>query len=123
MPGYGYAKAPRDAVAAWTRLVRSYLSGRATLKRVFVLVDARHGLKAADGEILDELDRAAVSYQIVLTKADKVKPGELTAVEAAVADAIRKRPAAHPMILTTSAATGDGMDAVKAEIAAFSFPA
>jgi GTP-binding protein len=120
MPGYGYAKAPKDAVARWTRLARSYLSGRATLKRVFVLIDARHGLKAADEQILDELDRAAVSYQIVLTKADKVKAAELSAVEAAVAGAIRKRPAAHPMIITTSAETGDGIDAVKAEIAAFS---
>jgi GTP-binding protein len=120
MPGYGFAKAPKSVVAAWTRLIRAYLAGRASLKRVFLLVDARHGLKSTDEPLLSELDRAGVSYQIVLTKADKVKPHELAAIEAATAEAIRKRPAAHPTIIATSSAKGDGLDAVRAEIAAFS---
>ncbi|MGH6923209.1 MAG: ribosome biogenesis GTP-binding protein YihA/YsxC [Propylenella sp.] len=120
MPGYGYAKAPKEAVATWTRLIHAYLSARAPLKRVFVLVDARHGLKAADETLMNELDRAGVSYQVVLTKADKVKPPQLAAVEAAAAEALRKRPAAHPAIVATSSVTGAGLDALRAEIAAFS---
>jgi GTP-binding protein len=120
MPGYGFAKAPKNLVARWTKLIRAYLAGRAPLKRVFLLIDSRHGLLASDGPLLDELDRAAVSYQIVLTKADKVKPAELVAVERATADAIRKRPAAHPVIIATSAETGAGLDAVRSEIAALS---
>ena len=122
MPGYGYAKAPKDTIAAWTRLVRAYLSGRASLKRVFVLVDARHGLKESDETIMGELDRAAVSYQIVLTKADKIKPAELSAIETETAEKIRRRPAAYPVVLATSSEKGDGLDALKAEIAAFSTP-
>ena len=86
-------------------------AGRASLKRVFILVDARHGLKATDEPLMDELDRAGVSYQIVLTKADKVKPAELAASETATAEAIRKRPAAHPAVLATSSEKGDGLDA------------
>jgi GTP-binding protein len=120
MPGYGFAKAPKAAVDAWTRLLRAYLSGRATLKRVFLLVDSRHGLKPVDTELMDELDKAGVSYQIVLTKADKVKAGELAAAERETAEAIRRRPAAHPMIVVTSSEKGDGIDAVRSEIAAFS---
>jgi len=121
MPGYGYAKAPKNAVAAWTRLIRAYLAGRASLKRVFVLVDARHGLKAADETLLNELDRVGISYQVVLTKADKVKPPALAAVEAAAAEALRKRPAAHPAIIATSSVSAAGLDLVRNEIAAFSF--
>ena len=95
MPGYGYAKAPKKAVAnPWNALIHAYLRGRASLKRVFILVDARHGIKPTDETVMNELDRAAVSYQVVLTKADKVKPHELAASEAATAEAIRKRPAA-----------------------------
>jgi GTP-binding protein len=120
MPGLGYAKAPKQAVATWTRLIHAYLSGRASLKRVFVLVDARHGLKAADETLLNELDRGGVAYQIVLTKADKVKPPQLEAVEAATAEALRKRPAAHPTIIATSSVTKAGLDEVRREIAAFS---
>ena len=101
-------KAPKTTVAAWTRLIRAYLAGRATLKRVFLLVDARHGLKPPDATLMDELDRAGVSYQIVLTKADKIKPAELAAVETETAEAIGKRPAAHPDVLTTSSATSLG---------------
>jgi GTP-binding protein len=120
MPGYGYAEAPKKTVETWTRLIHAYLSGRASLKRVFVLVDARHGLKASDETLMNELDRAGVSYQIVLTKADKVKPGELAAVEAATAEATRKRPAAHPAVIATSSATKAGLDEVRIQIAAFS---
>lgn len=122
MPGYGFAQAPKGAVAAWTKLIRAYLAGRAPLRRVFLLVDARHGLMPTDEPLMQELDRAGVSYQIVLTKADKVKPVELAAIEAATAEAIRKRAAAHPMILTTSSTKGDGLDALRNEIAAFSRP-
>lgn len=119
MPGYGYAKAPKDQVESWNTLIHAYLRGRPSLKRVFVLVDSRHGLKASDETIMNELDRAAVSYQVVLTKADKVKTSELARVEAAVSEAIRKRPAAYPTVLATSSAKGDGMDALRAEIAGF----
>jgi len=120
MPGYGFAKAPKPTVAAWTKLLRAYLAGRASLKRVFLLVDARHGLKPVDDTLMDELDRAGVSYQIVLTKADKVKPTELATLEAATAEATRKRPAAHPALLVSSSLKGDGVEALRAEIAAFS---
>ena len=118
MPGYGYARAPKTEVAAWTQTVFDYLRGRPRLRRVYVLVDARHGLKANDDEALATLDKAAVSYQIVLTKADKVKPGELADIIAATAAAIVKRPAAHPEVLATSSATGAGIDLLRAEIAA-----
>jgi GTP-binding protein len=120
MPGYGYAKAPKDKIAAWTELVRAYLRGRPGLRRVFLLVDARHGLKPADETVMRLLDEAAVSYQLVLTKADKVKPDALTALVAATAETIRPRPAAHPEVLVTSAAEGHGLDALRAAIAAFS---
>jgi GTP-binding protein len=120
MPGYGFAKAPKDMVARWTKLIRAYLSGRAPLKRVFLLIDARHGVKSTDAPLMDELDRAGVSYQIVLTKADKLRPVDLAAIEKATAEAIRKRSAAHPRIIVTSAEKGEGLDAVRSEIAAFS---
>ena len=118
MPGYGYARAPKKQVKDWTRLVFDFLRGRANLRRVYVLVDARHGLKANDGEALDVLDKAAVSYQIVLTKCDKERPDALANVVADTAAAIRKRPAAHPEIIATSSATGAGIDILRAEIAA-----
>ena len=119
MPGYGYAKAPLDRVEDWNKLIHAYLRGRPTLKRVFILVDSRHGLKASDETIMNELDRAAVSYQVVLTKADKVKPPALAAIQAQVEDAIRRRPAAYPVVLATSSNRGDGIDALRDEIAAF----
>lgn len=122
MPGYGYAKAPKTRVESWTRLIHAYLAGRASLKRVFVLVDARHGLKAADETLMNELDGAGISYQIVLTKADKVKPPSLAEVQAATAAAISKRPAAHPEMIATSSVNGDGLNALRAEITAFSIP-
>ncbi|HEY1543429.1 MAG TPA: ribosome biogenesis GTP-binding protein YihA/YsxC [Xanthobacteraceae bacterium] len=117
MPGYGYAAAPKAKIAAWTGLIRAYLRGRTTLARVYVLVDARHGLKAADAEVLDLLDEAAVSYEIVLTKSDAVKADALAATVAAVAAAVRARPAAYPDVLTTSARDGVGMGELRAAIA------
>jgi GTP-binding protein len=118
LPGYGYAKASKDAIAAWTKVTRDYLRGRPGLTRVFLLIDARHGLKAPDLEVMTELDRAAVVYQIVLTKADKIKPTELAATRAGVAEAIKRRPAAHPLTLATSSETGDGLDELRTEIMA-----
>lgn len=120
MPGYGYAEAPKARVDSWNALIHAYLRGRASLKRVFILVDSRHGLKPPDETIMNELDAAAVSYQVVLTKADKVKPGHSAAVQAATAEAIRKRPAAFPAVLATSSEKGWGLDELRVEIAAFS---
>jgi GTP-binding protein len=116
MPGYGYAEAPRDKVAAWTELIHAYLSTRANLARVYVLIDARHGLKETDTPVLDELGRAAVSYQIVLTKADQVKADELRARIAATAAAIGRRAAAFPDIIATSSRTGEGIPELRAAI-------
>jgi GTP-binding protein len=113
MPGYGFAKAPKDVVKKWRHLVNDYLRGRAVLKRALVLVDARHGLKEIDSEVMKMLDNAAVSYHLVLTKADKIKASELAAVEAATADAARQRPAAHPEVITTSGETGLGIDRLR----------
>ncbi|MCQ8783610.1 ribosome biogenesis GTP-binding protein YihA/YsxC [Mangrovibrevibacter kandeliae] len=119
MPGYGYAKAPKEQVDAWTKLVFDYLRGRATLKRVFVLIDARHGLKANDGEVLSLLDKAAVSYQIVLTKIDKISERAVPKLTEATLAAIRKRPAAYPALIATSSEKGLGLEELKAEIACF----
>jgi GTP-binding protein len=117
MPGYGYAAAGKDKVAAWTSLIHAFLRGRASLARVFVLVDARHGLKPVDGEVLDTLDQAAVSYQIVLTKADELKPGELQRRLAETAAAVARRPAAFPDIQPTSSRTGLGVPELRAAVA------
>ncbi|MEL6750973.1 MAG: ribosome biogenesis GTP-binding protein YihA/YsxC [Pseudomonadota bacterium] len=117
MPGYGFAKAPVGEVERWTKLVMSYLQGRPTLRRVYVLVDSRHGLKPKDGEVMDLLDKAAVSYQVVLTKADKIKPPALDKLKDATLAAIAKRPAAFPRIAATSSAKAQGIDDLKAEIA------
>jgi GTP-binding protein len=117
MPGYGYAKAPEDKVRQWTKLVHQYLTGRATLRRVYVLIDGRHGPKDNDLTVMNELDRAAVSYQVVLTKADKPSAGELEKVIAATREAILKRPAAHPRVVLTSSVKGDGLSDLRAEIA------
>jgi GTP-binding protein len=122
MPGFGYAKAPKTEIARWTALVRDYLRGRSELKRVFLLVDARHGVKESDREVMKALDETAVVYQIVLTKADKLKASELTDVQLASANAVVKRPAAHPMILPTSSETGHGMELLRAEIASLANP-
>jgi GTP-binding protein len=117
MPGYGYAAAGKDKVAAWTALIHAYLRGRANLARVLVLVDARHGLKPVDGAVLDTLDRAAVSYQIVLTKADEIKAAELAQRVADTAAAVAKRPAAFPDIVATSSRSGAGIAELRAGIA------
>ena len=117
MPGYGYAAAPKQKVQAWTELIHAYLRGRANLARVYVLVDARHGLKDADGPALDALSEAAVSHQVVLTKADQVKPVELAERIAATETALRKRAAAFPHVLTTSARDGTGIPELRAAIA------
>ncbi|MEZ5927464.1 MAG: ribosome biogenesis GTP-binding protein YihA/YsxC [Parvularculaceae bacterium] len=118
LPGYGYARAARGDVEAWTRLTRDFLRGRAALRRVFVLVDARHGLKQTDIEVMNLLDTSAVSYAIVLTKADKVKPTALEALKEATAKAISRRPAAHPTVRATSSETGEGLPELRADIAA-----
>jgi GTP-binding protein len=117
MPGYGYAKAPIDKVAAWGALVTDYLKGRTTLARVFLLIDARHGLKPTDMQIADILDEAAVNYQAVLTKADKIKPHELAAVTADTAAKLGRHPAAFPHVIVTSAEKGQGIDELRATIA------
>ncbi|WP_248304595.1 ribosome biogenesis GTP-binding protein YihA/YsxC [Breoghania sp. L-A4] len=117
MPGYGYAEAPKKTVEAWTALIFSYLRGRPNLRRVFVLVDARHGLKGNDLGAMTELDTAAVIYQIVLTKADKVKPPALEKIRQQTAEMIAKRPAAHPEILETSSEKGAGIAELRAVIA------
>jgi GTP-binding protein len=121
LPGYGFAKVSRGAARKFQDLGRAYLRGRPNLKRVYLLIDSRHGLKAPDAEALDALDTAAVSYQIVLTKADKLKSGEAEAMTLATAKAIVKRPAAFPRVLATSAETGLGMAELRAEIAAAAF--
>ena len=109
MPGYGFAQAPKAQVDAWTKLVFDYLKGRVTLKRVYVLIDSRHGVKAIDDEVLSLLDKAAVSYQIVLTKTDKIKPPAVPKLVAETLEKIRKRPAAFPEIIATSSEKGEGM--------------
>src|SRR5919202_2058899 len=113
MPGYGFAEAPKDLVKRWRFLINDYLRGRAVLKRALVLVDARHGLKDVDQEIMKMLDDAAVSYRLVLTKADKIKASELEAVTAATEAVARKRPAAHPEVIATSSETGMGIEALR----------
>jgi GTP-binding protein len=117
MPGYGYAAAGKDKVATWTSLIHAYLRGRANLARVFVLVDARHGLKPVDDAVLDTLDGAAVSYQIVLTKTDELKAGELERRLAETGAAIQRRPAAFPDVQPTSSRTGLGVPELRAGIA------
>jgi GTP-binding protein len=117
MPGYGYAAAPKHKIRAWTELIHAYLRGRANLARVYVLIDARHGLKDTDTPALDALGEAAVSHQIVLTKCDRAKPAELAARIAEIEAALRKRPAAFPQVLPTSARTGTGIAELRAAIA------
>jgi len=117
MPGYGYARASKAEVKGWTRLIQDYLKGRRELKRVFLLIDARHGLKESDREIMTLMDEAAVSYQGVLTKADKPKAGDLAAIEAKVGTELAKHPAAYPQLIATSARTGAGLPELRAAIA------
>jgi GTP-binding protein len=117
MPGYGYAKAPKSLVKGWTELIHDYLRGRPQLRRVMLLIDSRHGLKSSDKEIMTMLDKAAVSYQAVLTKADKPKAGDLGLVIAETEEALRKHPAAHPKVLATSAVEGRGIEDLRLAIA------
>ena len=116
LPGYGWAKASKVEVKRFQNLGRDFLRGRANLKRAYLLIDSRHGLKEVDKEPMDAFDKAAVSYQIVLTKADKLKPAEVEAVRARTEAAIRKRPAAYPRVLSTSSETGFGLAELRAEI-------
>jgi GTP-binding protein len=114
MPGYGYASAPKAKVASWTALIHKFLQGRSNLARVYVLIDARHGLKEVDLGVLKTLDQSAVSYQVVLTKVDQVKPQELEQRLAATMAALTKHPAAFPEVLLTSSRTGTGMPELRA---------
>ncbi|MDP2801049.1 MAG: ribosome biogenesis GTP-binding protein YihA/YsxC [Phreatobacter sp.] len=117
MPGYGFAAAPEAKVKEWTRLIHDYLRGRQNLARVYVLVDARHGLKPVDMEVLDELGTSAVSYQIVLTKADQISDAALVKLKAATLDVLKKRAAAFPEIIATSSRKGEGIPELRAAIA------
>ncbi|MDN5927701.1 MAG: ribosome biogenesis GTP-binding protein YihA/YsxC [Hyphomicrobiales bacterium] len=116
MPGYGFAKAPKETVERWTKLVFDYLRGRVTLKRVYLLIDARHGVKTLDDEVMDLLDKAAVSYQIVLTKTDKIKPPAVERLVAETLEKIRKRPAAYPEVVATSSEKGGGIEELRAAV-------
>jgi GTP-binding protein len=116
MPGYGFAEAPKDLVRKWRFLVNDYLRGRQVLKRALVLIDSRHGLKDVDREVMEMLDVAAVSYHLVLTKADKVKPTGLATTLDAVRAEAAKHPAAHPLILATSSETGEGIAELRTAI-------
>jgi len=117
LPGYGYARASKKDIANWTELTRAYLRGRAPLRRVFVLIDSRHGLKDSDIDIMEMLDEAAVTYQVIMTKTDKLKKGELEKVLKKTARRIKKRPAAFPDLICTSSVKKNGLDILRAEIA------
>jgi GTP-binding protein len=119
MPGYGYAKAEKALIKTWQKLVKNYLQGRPALRRAFVLIDSRHGIKTADFETLDMLDETAVSYQLVLTKMDKIHAREAQGVLAETEKAVAKRPAAHPRVHLTSSEKGDGIAGLRAELALF----
>ena len=117
LPGYGYARAPKTQIKAWTGLVKTYLRGRVSLKRTFVLVDARHGIKDSDQRVMEMLDVAGVSYQAILTKADKITENKLESTRAKVAEVFAQHTAAHPEILATSARTGAGIPELRAALA------
>ena len=117
LPGYGFAKAPKPVVEKWQALLKAYLAGRPTLRRVFLLVDGRHGVKPVDAEIMDLLNRSAVTFQVVLTKTDKLKAAELERIVEGVKVALAPHPAAYPEIVVTSAETGYGIDTLRSVIA------
>ncbi len=117
LPGYGYARAPKTEIAQWTHLTMNYLQGRPTLKRIFLLIDSRRGVKETDEEVMDVLDAAAVVYQIVLTKLDKLKKSEQDGLTAQVFEKLKKRPAFHPVVMGTSSEEGTGLAELRAEIA------
>ncbi len=116
MPGYGFAEAPKDVVKKWRYLINDFLRGRQVLKRAFVLIDSRHGVKDVDSDVMDMLDAAAVSYRVVLTKADKIKASALAEVAASTAETVRKRPAAHPDVIQTSSEKGMGLPELRAAV-------
>jgi GTP-binding protein len=116
MPGYGFAKAPKEVVRKWRFLVNDYLRGRVVLKRALVLIDARHGIKDVDRDVMKMLDDAAVSYRLVLTKADKIKPSELAATTEQTTAEARTHPAAHPEVIATSSETGQGIAELRAAV-------
>jgi len=122
LPGYGYARAPKTQISNWTRLTRSFLRGRAGLRRVFLLIDSRHGVKPSDIELMEMLDEAAVTYQLVLTKTDKIKKAELDKVMRRTSRTINKRPAAHPELMVTSSEKNTGLEDLRAEIATLALP-
>lgn len=119
MPGYGYAKVSKSIRKEWLKLIRSYLSGRASLRCVMILIDARHGLKDTDEELMTMLDETAVSYRIILTKTDKVKQQELSSLIEDIETKLKKRAAAYPQVLTTSSHKNFGIDTLRAYIASF----
>ncbi|WP_375262755.1 ribosome biogenesis GTP-binding protein YihA/YsxC [Palleronia sp.] len=117
LPGYGFANAPLHVVQQWQNVMRAYLGGRANLRRAFLLIDHRHGPKPVDVDIMDLLDKAAVPFQAVLTKSDKVKAADRERTQAALRETLSRHPAAYPEIVVTSSETGDGIDALRAVIA------
>jgi GTP-binding protein len=119
LPGYGFAEAPKKFVAAWKTLMLEYMRGRQNLKRVFLLIDARRGIGDVDKEVLDQFDKSAVSYQIVLTKCDKLKASEVVELKEATLLSLKKRAAAHPRVIATSAEKGLGLEELRAEIGLF----
>ena len=122
LPGYGYARAPKDQVRQWTGLVEAYLAGRANLRRICVLVDARHGIKDSDRGVFAMLDAAAQVYQVVLTKCDKIGDGVLAKLLDATVGELADHPAAHPVIIATSSRMGRGIDQLRAVLAALAPP-
>lgn len=122
LPGYGYAKAPKDEVRKWTGLTQAYLKGRSELRRICLLIDSRHGLKDSDRGVMTALDKAAQPYQVVLTKADKIKPGPLLKLIGDIGDELAKHPAAHPEIMPSSSKTGDGVSALRASLTMLALP-
>ena len=122
LPGYGYARAPKTEISNWTRVTRAFLRGRAGLRRVFLLIDSRHGIKPSDVELMELLDDAAVTYQLVLTKSDKIKKAELDKIMRRTSRTIGKRPAAHPELMVTSSEKKTGLDDLRAEIATLALP-
>jgi GTP-binding protein len=122
LPGYGFARAPKPNVAAWQKLVRTYLQGRSSLARTCVLVDARHGLKEADRHIMAMLGEVAVAYQLVLTKVDQVRPGALSDLIASLEATLARSPGAHPEVIATSARDGTGIDRLRAALALLATP-
>lgn len=117
LPGYGFANAPVKVVEKWQKLLKAYLSGRANLRRAFVLIDSRHGVKPVDEEIMDLLDRSAVPFQVVMTKADKIKKDEMVRILAQVREALAKHPAAYPELVVTSSDKGVGIETLRSIIA------